>query len=436
LELHWRLHSTAGLVELYVDGSKIIEVTGIDTDNYGNAVQIDFGLIYASGVQNSLILYGDCVAISQTYIGLEPAPQDYTLDISVDGGGSTVPSVGEHWYASGDTATVTAIAGSGWGFDHWTLDDSPAGSDNPIEILMNTNHTLTAVFVEVPEYDLTIGVVGNGATDPSGTNTYNEGTLVSVDAIPDPGWALDHWELDEANVGSAYPYTVTMDADHALTAVFVETPYVFEDGFESAGFSAWSGTTTTSGETATVTGTQPHHGVYSASFTSNGGGGTENAYCYLTVDMDEVYVRGYFYLESGLPLVDEGDRFYLLRLAGTSQNLVYAGIRRDGGVDKWMVYARNGANWMDWTYNDTVLPETGRWICVELHWKLDSAAGLVELYVDGSKIIEVTGIDTDNYGNAVRVEFGLIYASGVQNSLTVYGDCAVVSQTYVGPEPE
>jgi hypothetical protein len=35
---------------------------------------------------------------------------------------------------------------------------------------------------------------------------------------------LDHWTLDGVDVGAANPYTVTMDADHALTAFFAETP--------------------------------------------------------------------------------------------------------------------------------------------------------------------------------------------------------------------
>jgi len=44
--------------------------------------------------------------------------------------------------------------------------------------------------------------------------------VVEVDAIPDSGYMLDHWELDTVDVGSADPYSVTMNQDHALTAVF------------------------------------------------------------------------------------------------------------------------------------------------------------------------------------------------------------------------
>jgi len=72
-------------------------------------------------------------------------------------------------------------------------------------------------------YDLTIALTGSGSTDPiAGTYSYEEGSQVSLTATPASGWTLDHWQLDSVDVGSANPYTVTMDADHSLTAVFTE----------------------------------------------------------------------------------------------------------------------------------------------------------------------------------------------------------------------
>jgi hypothetical protein len=71
---------------------------------------------------------------------------------------------------------------------------------------------------------------------------------------------------------------------------------IFQDGFESGSSSEWNGTILGSGETATVTSTRYHHGSNSAMFTSNGGGGYENAYCYRNVTESELYARGYFYV--------------------------------------------------------------------------------------------------------------------------------------------
>jgi len=72
-------------------------------------------------------------------------------------------------------------------------------------------------------YTLTIQVSGSGTTNPAvGTYTYNAGTNVQVNAYPSSGWILNHWELDGSNVGSANPYTVTMNSNHVLKAVFTQ----------------------------------------------------------------------------------------------------------------------------------------------------------------------------------------------------------------------
>jgi hypothetical protein len=206
---------------------------------------------------------------------------------------------------------------------------------------------------------------------------------------------------------------------------------IFEDGFESGSFSKWTGTSISSGETATVSATKPYAGSYSGKFTTNSGNGWEYSYCHKSVDVSEVYVRGYFNISGGLPLVDNSDRLYFLRLVG-GQTLVYTGIMREGGVDRWVILVRNGANWMNWKSAATPSPQMGTWVCVELHWKSDATQGLAELYINGVKIVWVTGINTAYYGKATRVDFGLPYAIGVQKKVIIQGDSAKISKTYIG----
>jgi hypothetical protein len=118
------------------------------------------------------------------------------------------------------TLNVTAVGYSALAFPlHDLADPVP----NPIA------HTVVeGVFDNQPivvEHDLTISVTGMGTTDPAlGTYTYEEGTVVPVTAYPASGWMLDHWLLDTVDVGTANPYSVTMDADHTLEAVFAEIP--------------------------------------------------------------------------------------------------------------------------------------------------------------------------------------------------------------------
>jgi hypothetical protein len=84
-----------------------------------------------------------------------------------------------------------------------------------------TAYPASAVMGVALPYTLTITSTTGGTTNPApGTYTYAEGMSVTVRAIPDTGYILDHWELDGDNVGNPNPIQVTMDADHTLHAVF------------------------------------------------------------------------------------------------------------------------------------------------------------------------------------------------------------------------
>ena len=76
-------------------------------------------------------------------------PETYTLTISSTSGGTTNPPPGVYEYTAGATATVTAIPEMGYYFDHWEL-DSVSKTENPINITMNKNCTLLAVFTTTP----------------------------------------------------------------------------------------------------------------------------------------------------------------------------------------------------------------------------------------------------------------------------------------------
>jgi parallel beta-helix repeat protein len=78
-------------------------------------------------------------------------------------------------------------------------------------------------------YALTITVTVGGTTNPApGTYGYTTNQTVQVTAIPYANvtlpYQLDHWELDNIDVGSANPYNVSMDTNHMLKAVFSLIP--------------------------------------------------------------------------------------------------------------------------------------------------------------------------------------------------------------------
>ena len=212
------------------------------------------------------------------------------------------------------------------------------------------------------------------------------------------------------------------------------TNFVFQDGFESGNFALWNGTKTSSSETVAISTSSLHHGTYDARFTSNGGGGIEYSNLFKNINMQEVYARGYFRIVNNTAnfLTDNGDRFYFMRLASESQSLVGVGVRREAGKNQWILYTRDGSSWVGPVYSASPTIQPQRWYCIELHWS--AKLGLAEMYVDGVKILQITNVNTNSYGNANRVDVGLVSATNVQNQMVIYADCFKLSNTYNGPE--
>lgn len=72
-------------------------------------------------------------------------PTKYTLTISSTAGGTSEPS-GSKNYQKDTLVTVQANPIIGYDFDYWKLDDVITGSENPCLVLMDSDHTLIAVF--------------------------------------------------------------------------------------------------------------------------------------------------------------------------------------------------------------------------------------------------------------------------------------------------
>ncbi len=75
---------------------------------------------------------------------------NYTLTIETTTGGSTNPLIGNYSLAENSTMQVTAIANAGYTFDHWELDTFNVGSTERYPVLMDSDHTLRAVFKQIP----------------------------------------------------------------------------------------------------------------------------------------------------------------------------------------------------------------------------------------------------------------------------------------------
>jgi len=88
---------------------------------------------------------GRTVGIYCTY-STEPPPPQKILSITAVRG-TTEPAVGDYYVNEGEQVQVTAL---GKFFDYWEFDGNNIGNMNPVMVTMDTDHTLNAVFVEVP----------------------------------------------------------------------------------------------------------------------------------------------------------------------------------------------------------------------------------------------------------------------------------------------
>jgi hypothetical protein len=239
---------------------------------------------------------------------------------------------------------------------------------------------------------------------------------------------------DLVNAGSTSTPTTSPTNSTAPLPTEPTSSTAFEDGFESRSFSSWSGTRLSSGETMTITNYAPYRGTYDARFTTDGDGyRNEYSYASKNIDMQEVYARGYVSISSLRGLEDNGDALYLMRLSNATLSLAEIGITRKSGVLQWVLDARSGSSWTIQAYSTAKVISTSRWYCIELHWS--ATKRLVEMFVDGAKILQITTLNTVSCGNAKTVDFGIVSAAQVQSQLAIYADCFRLSNTYNGLAP-
>jgi endonuclease YncB( thermonuclease family) len=156
--------------------------------------------------------------------------QTYTLtDQYPEGSGTTDPVSATYTYPKVATVKITAKPSEGWAFDHWILNGVNAGNTNPYTILIDRNQTLKASYRQVnsnpppaPKYVLIIlSSEGQGDVKPtSGSYTYNQVVAVDVSASPIESWIFDRWIIDGLVNVSVNPYSINMNANHTLKAVF------------------------------------------------------------------------------------------------------------------------------------------------------------------------------------------------------------------------
>ena len=190
-----------------------LTIQTIDGDHAGDT--ITFTVAGYSAGSTTL----DPGGVTQRNLSASSPPPQHTLTMATVGQGSTSPSVGNHAYNEGQTVNISANPSNGWRFDHWEGDVTNANSAST-SVTINSDKTVTAVFVQIPTYILSIAINGEGSVDPApGNYTIRENETASLSAVPADGWRFIGWTGGVSNPDSATT-TVVMDGNKNIIANF------------------------------------------------------------------------------------------------------------------------------------------------------------------------------------------------------------------------
>ncbi len=157
------------------------------------------------------------VTSDQTVVANFSAVATHTVDAVAGVGGSVAIDPDTASYSTGDFVRIDATADIGYMFTGFS--GTLVSDQNPLEFLVDSDHSLTANFAAVP-YTISSTVVGNGTVvrDPD-LLTYTYGDVVTITAVPDFGASFDGFSGDIN--GTANPVTVMVTGDIDITAEFV-----------------------------------------------------------------------------------------------------------------------------------------------------------------------------------------------------------------------
>ncbi len=182
---------------------------------------------------------------SNKYITARFTNTGYTLNISVIGPGGTTPLHGTpHRYSEGLSIFVYSYSNDPlWRFDHWEGD---IGNNEPryyilLELTMDQDRNITAVFIEKPWYNLKLEIIGEGGVSfvkgfeepiilSTGIHEFSiiEWTYIRCERIiTSPTWKFLRWEGDFGDTLPTYQRCAfSMDRDRYVRCIFTNLTQV------------------------------------------------------------------------------------------------------------------------------------------------------------------------------------------------------------------
>ena len=175
---------------------------------------------------NGEFTVGGSLSIDQiNLIVVSSEPSQYQLTATVTGGHGTIsPTSGT--YDEGTVVTLTADPNTGYRVASWSGTNTDGSTANTNTVTMNSNRSVTVQFEQIPatQYQLTATVTGGHGTISPTSETYNEGTVVTLTATPDTGYRVASWSGTNTDSSKANTNTVTMNSNRSVTVQFEQIP--------------------------------------------------------------------------------------------------------------------------------------------------------------------------------------------------------------------
>jgi hypothetical protein len=278
----------------------------------------------------SLCVGGAFLAFSMALFG----QTSYTISVSSSpsaggaaGGGGT--------FTAGSTNTVTATTNGGYAFAGWTINGGLVSTSNNYTFALIADVTLVATFVPATNYTISVSAFPANEGTASGDATNVWGSINTVTATTNGGYAFAGWTTSNSPVVISTPtnYIFTLTADVALVANFGPACTATVSAAPSAAGTVSGGGIFVSNSSITVT-AMPSNGYIFANWTSNSAAGavaSTNASYTFTLSNGVALVANFV----PSPLMSSGSEFSILGSIPGDQVLPSLSLSFSGGCIAW-----------------------------------------------------------------------------------------------------
>ncbi|MEG1718094.1 MAG: InlB B-repeat-containing protein [Bacteroidales bacterium] len=131
---------------------------------------------------------------------------------------------GSGQYKAGSRVTIEAMAKPGNHFVNWKENLIPIeNADKTYSFILNENRNIEAFF-DTNSYPLSLTIQGKGSLNTI-NKVYIHGSRIELQATPDNGYKFEGYYEDGSLVSTYSNYTVIMDREHSIKAVFSADQY-------------------------------------------------------------------------------------------------------------------------------------------------------------------------------------------------------------------